>query len=234
MSAPHVLAAALLTEQATVPDVDARRHPVPAPEAPPAIGAPISVGRGTTGVRLDLAQVLRRRRSIRWFGPAPVDAGTLADVVDSGLTHWPLADPAELTVVAFRLAGLPPAVYRYDSGARVMTPVMNLPEGEQRASLTMQPEFSDAAAIISLGIPLQRMTGTAHDYRRAMTAVGSAAYAMWLDGIARGLVGSVFAGFLPAAIRRPLRSDGANRHQAFALALGSPVGVPGDENGKED
>ena len=53
-----------------------------------------------------------------------------------------------------------------------------------------------------------------------MTRAGAAVYAMWLEAVARGLVGSVFAGFLPAAVRLPLRCDGVSRHPLFAVALG--------------
>jgi hypothetical protein len=56
--------------------------------------------------------------------------------------------------------------------------------------------------------------------------VAAAAYTMWLDAVASGLVGTVFAGFIPASVRRPLKSDGTSRHQIFALALGAPMRAP--------
>jgi hypothetical protein len=185
--------------------------------------------------------VLEKRRSVRFFGPDPVDAALVADVAARGVeadqASW--ADEAErlplqISVVAFRLAGLEPGMYSLDTGGggateRSYVQVAPLPEGEALHGLTIQREFCDSAAIISLAADLDRAGELhgAHGYRTLMTRAGASAYTMWLDAVAIGLVGTVFAGFIPASVRLPLRSDGASRHQLFALALGgAPVPPP--------
>ncbi|WNM29186.1 hypothetical protein RKE30_01585 [Streptomyces sp. Li-HN-5-11] len=243
MSSPHDLAAELLTAfrdpapsatgTATVP---ASRRPAPQPPTP--LGPPVRFATRQRD-RLPLLTVLEKRRSVRFFGLAPVDASLVADVaargVEADLASW--TDKAEqlplqVNVVAFRLAGLEPGMYSLDTGSGSHTAyvqVAPLPEGEALHGLTIQREFCDSAAIISLAADLDRASELhgAHGYRTLMTRAAAAAYTMWLDAVAVGLVGTVFAGFIPASVRLPLRSDGASRHQLFALALGAaPVQPP--------
>ncbi|MFD3529914.1 hypothetical protein [Streptomyces sp. NPDC058664] len=233
-------AATALAERRT--RVRAEPAPVlPAPD-PVALGPAVRVDPYTHGtVPHDLLTTLENRRSLRGFSSAPLPAGLLAGIMTRALaqdeatgiagttgpdrTDGTDADfPLELTVVASRLTGIAPAVHRFDAATSSFTPVMELPTGAARYGLTLQPEFSDAAAIVSIGVPLDAAVHRhgGHGYRLLLTRAGSAAYAMWLDGVAHGLVGSVFAGFIPAAVRGPLLSDGTSRQQIFALALGLP------------
>uniref|UniRef100_A0AAU3GWG5 Nitroreductase family protein n=1 Tax=Streptomyces sp. NBC_01401 TaxID=2903854 RepID=A0AAU3GWG5_9ACTN len=240
-SSPHDLAGELLT---------AFRAPAPAQAPGPGRvrSAPVPLGPAIRfpaqeRERESLRTVLERRRSIRFFGPGPVDASLVADVVAGGLTQdaetWPQEQehcPLQTDVVAFRLDGLEPAMYSLDThagteraGERSYVQVAPLPEPEARHDLTLQWEFCDSAAIISIAADLDRASEVhgAHGYRLLMSRAAAAAYAMWLDAVALGLVGTVFAGFIPASVRQPLRSDGASRHQIFALALGgAPVPPP--------
>ncbi|MFI8105624.1 nitroreductase family protein [Streptomyces sp. NPDC086023] len=229
MSTPHELAMDVLAsfrEQRGATGTALAERPAPTPEA---IGPAVTVGPYTPQTAPhDLLTTLEHRRSLRGFSPDPLPAGLLADIMARALAADPDEDaaghPLELTVVANRLTGVTPAIHRFDAAARSFTPVMVLPTGAARYGLTLQPEFSDAAAIISIGVGLDaavRRHG-GHGYRLQMTRAGSTAYAMWLDGVAHGLVGSVFAGFIPAAVRGPLLSDGTTRQQVFALALGLP------------
>ncbi|MFF8838278.1 hypothetical protein [Streptomyces sp. NPDC015130] len=198
--------------------------------APAAIGPAVTVEPyAHRTVPHDLLTTLENRRSLRGFSQEPLPAGLLAGIMartlDLDERDADDADcPLEITVVAHRLTGVTPAVHRFDAAASTFTPVMELPTGAARYGLTLQPEFSDAAAIVSIGVPLDAAVHRhgAHGYRLLLTRAGSAAYAMWLDGVAHGLVGSVFAGFIPAAVRGPLLSDGTSRQQIFALALGLP------------
>ncbi|ALO09051.1 Nitroreductase [Streptomyces venezuelae] len=234
MSAPHELAMDMLAsfrEQrggAAATALAERRVPDPA-----AIGPTVTVDPYShRTVPHDLLTTLENRRSLRGFSQEPLPAGLLAGIMARALelderdaAYAEEADcPLELTVVAHRLTGVTPAVHRFDAAASSFTPVMELPTGAARYGLTLQPEFSDAAAIISIGVPLDAAVHRhgGHGYRLLLTRAGSVAYAMWLDGVAHGLVGSVFAGFIPAAVRGPLLSDGTSRQQIFALALGLP------------
>ncbi|GAA1577982.1 nitroreductase family protein [Streptomyces globosus] len=238
MSAPHELAMDVLAsfrDQRAGTGTALAERPAPAPAPAPSpqpLGPAVAVGPyAPPTAPHDLLTTLEHRRSLRGFSPAPLPAGLLADIMARALAADAEEDaadaadcPLEFTVVANRLTGIDPAVHRFDAAARTLTPVMELPTGAARYGLTLQPEFSDAAAIVSVGVPLDaaaRRHG-GHGYRVMLTRAGSAAYAMWLDGVAHGLVGSVFAGFIPAAVRGPLLSDGTTRQQVFALALGLP------------
>jgi nitroreductase len=198
---------------------------------PPATGAPIPVPERAAADRLDLLATLSRRRSIRTFSDVPVAPRTVLDVVEAGMradrTSWPTEQGAlalEPVVVALRLTDLSPAVYRVDLDSYLLTPVMPLAGPADVATMTLQREFAGAAAIISFAVDLESAAARhgGHGYRLLLGRVGAAAYTAWLEGVARGLVGSVFAGFLPAAVRLPLFCDGGSRQQAFALALGNP------------
>ena len=56
-----------------------------------------------------------------------------------------------------------------------------------------------------------------------MTRCASLIYDFHLQFVSRGLVGTVFAGFIPAAVREILKSDGASRQQMFATTVGLPA-----------
>jgi hypothetical protein len=186
-------------------------------------------GTDRTG-RVDLATTLRRRRAHRVFSATPLDQETVRATVAAGLAAdrrtWPDESGCcqlEPIVVAQRIADVPLAICTVaDDG---LSPVVPLPSRNHLTTLTLQREFADAGVIVLVLADLDRAARLhgGHGYRLLMTRAGGLAYAMWLDGIARGLAGSVFAGFLPAAIRGPLRCDGVRRHQLFALALGLPA-----------
>jgi hypothetical protein len=241
MSSPHDLAAELLTAFRAPAATGTATAPMPArpaPRPPVPLGPPVRFTARQRD-RAPLLTVLEKRRSVRFFGPEPVDASLVADVaargIEADLASWPDEGerlPLQINVVAFRLGGLEPGMYSLDTGSgteRSYVQVAPLPEGEALHGLTIQREFCDSAAIISLAADLDRASELhgAHGYRTLMTRAAAAAYTMWLDAVAVGLVGTVFAGFIPASVRLPLRSDGASRHQLFALALGgAPVPPP--------
>jgi nitroreductase len=178
----------------------------------------------------DLLDTLRRRRAIRFFAADPVPAGPLRAAVEAGLAadarRWPGEQgccPLHPVVVAQHVTGLTPAAYRFDGDQAV--PVMPLGPPETYADLTLQHEFAAAGAIVTFVGDLAHAEAVhgGPGYRLLMIRAGAAAYRTWLAAIGHGLAGSVFAGFLPAAVRAPLRCDGVRRHQLFALALGFPA-----------
>ncbi|QVQ50239.1 nitroreductase family protein [Spiractinospora alimapuensis] len=202
----------------------ARSRTSPAP-----LARPIPVPPGD-GVQENLLPVLRRRRSTRFFSevglPPSAVLDSAAHALETDRAHWPTrhpSNPLRVDAVAFNLEGVPPAIYQLDDEDRALTPVASLPEGHEH-ELTLQPEFSTAAVVLSVAVDLSTAWdhGGAHEYRLLMGRVSSAAYTMWLHAMSQGHVGSVFAGFIPAAVRRLLHSDGTSRHHAFAVALGRP------------
>lgn len=184
----------------------------------------------TNLARTDLLTTLRTRRSTRFFAPRPIGAAALAGAISAGLDadadSWPELPEGmalEVDVVAFRVDGIVSGLHRFEPSTRSFVPLGQL--SADHKDLTLQTEFCDSAAIISIAVDLEAATaleGT-HGYRMLLGRVSAAAYTMWLDGVAQGMTGSVFAGFIPAAIRGDLHSDGTNRHHVFALALGQPT-----------
>ncbi|WP_051830327.1 nitroreductase family protein [Streptomyces novaecaesareae] len=232
MSSPHDLAGELI-----------RAFRAPGPAVPAAARKRSTASPLGPGVRFepeerprtDLLTALRTRRSQRFFDSGAVPAALLADVVARGIetdvASWPdeqMESALQVDVVAFRLEGLAPGMFGLDAGRREYTPVAPLPTPEARHDLTLQWEFCESAAIVSVAADLDRVSELygARGYRRLMGRASAAAYTMWLDAVAAGLVGTVFAGFIPASVRGPLRSDGASRHQLFALALGGAPEQP--------
>ena len=140
---------------------------------------------------------------------------------------WPddhRRSPLEIFAIVVRLDGLAPGMYRLDPDSGAYSPLAALPSAPELEDLTIQSEFCRAAVILSVAGDLDLATqlyGT-HGYRTLMTRGSAAAYTMWLRAVGREWIGSVFAGFIPAAVRIPLSSDGNSRHQLFALALGAP------------
>ncbi|WP_181860836.1 nitroreductase family protein [Streptomyces diacarni] len=236
MIAPDDLALQLVESFQHAPAQPHADVPPQRADHPRPLGPDTRIGRGTAETeRLDLLDTLRTRRASRLWSPEPLPAPLLADIVGEGVTadveEWPDEQhytPLEITVVAFRVAGMEPAVHRFDGPARTTRPVMELPPPERRRTLTLQAEFGDAPAIVSVAVDphTAELRDGGHGYRTLLTRAGAAVHTMWLAGVSHGLTGSAFAGFIPASVRTPLRSDGTSRQQVFALALGHPPADP--------
>jgi hypothetical protein len=204
------------------------------PGAPPPTATGGAVGLDPfDGERADLLTVLKARRSTRFFGPEALPANAIRDLALEALAadrrDWPMSSehcPLEVFFLALRLEGLEPGAYRLD-GEGLLWPVADL--SGVAADLTIQAEFAGSAASVSFAADLTAADAAfgAHGYRQLMTRAGAAAYDMWLDAVALGWAGTVFAGFIPASVRIPLASDGTDRHQLFALALGHPATFAG-------
>ncbi|MEV0393965.1 nitroreductase family protein [Polymorphospora rubra] len=227
MTSPAGLALALLRSfDAAGPPGD----PLPALPPLPAVGPPVAVpvaDRPPT----DPLTTLSRRRAVRQFAATPLRLPELGAAVAAGIAADRRDRPTEVDhdrlevlVVALRVDGLATGVHRYDAVARTVTPVLPLPDRDAGAHLTAGREFAAAGAIVTvlgdIGSAVARRG--AHGYRQLLTRAGAAAYAMWLDAVARDLTGCVFAGLVPAAVRRPLRCDGVRRQPLSAVALGNP------------
>ncbi|MER5639332.1 nitroreductase family protein [Kitasatospora sp. NPDC002227] len=178
----------------------------------------------------DLAAVLRRRRATRFFDDRPVTSGQLAEMLQAGsacdAALWPAehqARPLEFLVVAGEVTGLPRAVHRW--GPDGFEPLVAL-DGTELSTLVLQPEFALAPALVlaigSLESALQ--AHGSHGHRQLLERSGAVCEAAWLTAVHQGLEGSIFAGFLPSALKRLAGIDGFRRTQLLALAVGHAVG----------
>jgi Nitroreductase family len=98
--------------------------------------------------------------------------------------------------------------------------------------LAIQEEFMGAAALVIVLANLAGAVsaGRTHGYRQLLVRAGAAAHRAWLASLSLGLVGSVFAGLLPKALKNLAGTDGYSCAPLFAYAVGTPfstVGQPG-------
>ncbi len=192
--------------------------------AVPAVAAP-APGR-------PVEELQRGRTSVRTYAPLPVPVEVLAAVVaDAGqfdVDAW--GDDAagsglQLLVAARHVAGLPQGLYAANWRAACFSRLAPLPSGAAAADLVLQLEYTDAPAIVivcgSLAASLDRHGD--HGHRLLLARAGAATHAGWLAALDHGLAGSVFAGFLAAALRPLAAVDGWDRTQLLALSVGYPV-----------
>ena len=181
----------------------------------------------------DLHQTFERRSSSTSYGTEPLEAEPLLAMVRDALADdartWgedAAACPLEPFVLLLRPRGAEPGIYRVRlDGVDLIRP---LPEAEAIEGMTVQKEFARAGAIVSVAANLDEADtwGGAVGYRFTMSRSAALIYSVHLRAVARGLVGTVFAGFATSAVRHLLDSDGVSRHQMFAVTVASPVAEP--------
>ncbi|MEU6970951.1 nitroreductase family protein [Kitasatospora aureofaciens] len=196
-------------------------------------------GPGFGGLAEDgLRPTLLRRRANRFFKDQPVDAELLRRMIEAGqeadAALWPTeraARPLEFLVAARAVTGLRPAVHRY--GPDGFEPLADIAGAEQLSALVLQPEFALAPAILLATGSLEDALEAAgsHGHRRLLERSGAACEAAWLTAVDADLSGSIFAGFLPSALKRLVGIDGFRRTQLLALAVGHAVDASGEYSG---
>ena len=129
-------------------------------------------------------------------------------------------------VLLLRARGARPGVYRVGPDGADL--VREAPSPEEIEGMTVQKEFARAGAIVSVAANLDEADawGGAAGYRFTMSRSAALIYSLHLRAVARGLVGTVFAGFATSAVRHLLDSDGVSRHQMFAVTIASPQTEP--------
>ncbi len=178
-----------------------------------------------------LGDILRERRAVRAYNARPIDRRALATLLrvasDGDRADWPYEQPypgLEFIVVAWRIETTPPALYLYEPTTHSLARLADAPdqytEGQE---LVLQAEFANASAIVlivgALGTALEQQGSRGH--QNLLFRAGAAGQRMWLASLAAGLVGTVFAGFLPRATQRLLGVDGYHRAGLFAYAMGA-------------
>ena len=178
----------------------------------------------------DLHQTFERRSSSTSYGAEPLKAEPLLTMVRDALADdvrtWgedAQACSLEPFILLLRPSGAEPGIYRVRlDGVDLVRP---LPEAEVIEGMTVQKEFARAGAIVSVAANLDEADtwGGAAGYRFTMSRSAALIYSLHLRAVARGLVGTVFAGFATSAVRHLLDSDGVSRHQMFAVTIAGPA-----------
>ena len=184
----------------------------------------------------ELHRTFERRSSSTSYGAEPLAVEPLLGMVRDALADdartWgedAAACPLEPFVLLLRPSGAEPGIYRVRlDGVDLVRP---MPQAEEIEGMAVQKEFARAGAIVSMAADLDRADAWAgaHGYRHAMARAAAVIYSLHLRAAARGLVGTVFAGFATSAVRHLLDSDGVSRHQMFAVTIASPQTTPPDQ-----
>ncbi|MFE7295114.1 nitroreductase family protein [Streptomyces sp. NPDC057579] len=176
-----------------------------------------------------LETVLRRRKSVRVYKGEPIAIELLASVVQQAAAFdrsaWPDHESGaglEFLVAARTVAGLPQGLYLYSTDRGDFTRLADLPDGEAAAELVLQLEYAHAPAIVIVCGPLAASLDRhgEHGHRLLLTRAGAAAQTAWLTALSHGLSGSIFAGFLSAALKPLVPVDGYRNVQLLAFSLG--------------
>ena len=177
-----------------------------------------------------LHETFERRSSSTSYGTEPLEAEPLLAMVRDALADdastWgqdAASCPLEPFVLLLRPRGAEPSIYRVRlDGVDLVRP---LPQAEEIEGMAVQKEFARASAIVSVAANLDQADtwGGAAGYRFTMSRSAALIYSLHLRAIARGLVGTVFAGFATSAVRHLLDSDGVSRHQMFAVTIAGPA-----------
>lgn len=187
---------------------------------------------------VSLEECLAARRSLRAYAPAPLsldEAGQLLwaaqgiSSVEKQRTA-PSAGalyPLEVYLVAARVEGLPPGVYRYEPYKHQL---LALREGDWRKELATaaldQDCVRDAAAIVVFTANYRRTTRKYGDkgIRYVEIEVGHAAQNVLLQAVALGLGGVPVAAFDPRGVEKIIRPP-TDETPIYMVPLGRPPGT---------
>ncbi|GLF97391.1 nitroreductase family protein [Streptomyces yaizuensis] len=177
----------------------------------------------------DLRDTLLRRRSTMHYGDGPVRTDVvlshLREALEQDRADWGMdaeAGELEAFVFAFRGEGAPPGVYRVTAGD--CSHLAGPDEVGPPENLVLQREFAAAAGIVAVYANLDRADTWAgsHGYRVCAVRAAMATYDFHLRCQAAGLVGSLFGGLIPSAVRGLVHSDGVTRHPLLATTYARP------------
>jgi SagB-type dehydrogenase family enzyme len=196
----------------------------------------ILLPRATGSAGQTLEQALVRRRSTRSYAPQPVSMPALSQVLwaaqgitaSGGRRTAPSAGalyPLELHVVAARVEGLAPGVYRYVAHSHGLRPVAvsDILPALARAALSQQ-SVQDAAVAVVIAAVEQRTTRkySPRAGRYVAFEAGAASQNLALQAAALGLGTVVIGAFDDGAVAGVLRLGPGERPVALM-----PIGIPG-------
>ncbi len=177
-----------------------------------------------------LSQSVIERTAIRFYDRAPISPAQLGAILQAASggdrRDWPQEEEAgvslQFLVVAWRVEGIIPALYRYDPRTHELAHIGPAPTPEEGAGLVLQTEFADAPVIVfitgALAAACARYGSWGH--RQLLLRAGAAGHRLWMASIGVGLVGTVFAGFLPRAANRIAGADGNLQASLLAYSAG--------------
>ncbi|WP_434315439.1 nitroreductase family protein [Leifsonia sp. P73] len=182
---------------------------------------PVEVDRS---VAADLVGALPARRSVKYYLPEPISAQWLVGILPALLSFDQQLSGGR-TALRFicgfsDVEGHAPGLYELGTGGweQMSAPL----ESSDLRTMTLQPEFGDAALIVVLVGSL--VDAVEHEgpngHRQLLQRAGAIAELVWLSAVHEGYAASIFAGFLPAELKSRLGFDGIDSLQLIAIAIG--------------
>ncbi len=178
-----------------------------------------------------LEEALLTRTSLRFFSEESVELAQLATILKTASAgdeqDWSQERAKgialNLLVVAWRVHGLAPAVYSYIPESHELARTNTVPDQyTEGKDLVLQTEFADAPVIVLItgNLAAACMRHGAWGHRQLLLRAGAAGHRLWISSLGVGLVGTVFAGFLPRAAQRVANVDGYRNAGLFAYCTG--------------
>lgn len=172
---------------------------------------------------MELRRVIAERRSKRRFTAQPVPLESLSSILADMAQAAQLSDAVRINVVASRVAGLAPGVYRYDPRhflVRVRSGDFQAAAGTAALS---QDVIADAPAVLVLSAERQPMLAEgARGYRHGFIEAGMVGERWLLGAVARGLaacpVGAFYDDEAAALIGVDLRREWVLHFAALGFA----------------
>lgn len=178
-------------------------------------------------------EALTRRYSERFFSAEPIAPDQLVALADKARSSLIRARGAtrdagdiSILVCATRVTGVPVGIYAITPTS--MEFVTGFDDGVAIADLVLQPEFAHAPAIF-LVLGTIRDVGDIDDYRNVLTGGAHVAGVLAAAAAQTHLVGSIFAGFLPSALRILRIADQISVIQVLSYAVGYPASTDGTD-----
>jgi hypothetical protein len=176
----------------------------------------------------ELLNTLPERMAVKHFTNGLVRSQVLPSLSESlrsiDTALWPLdasVAPLRYFAAVNRVEGLAPGIYELlGTGVEQKYPFTG---NEGLAEMVLQPEFAGAAVILLVTGDLNRAVQYrgGHGHRNLLSRAGAACEYAWLTAVKEGLVASIFAGFLPSALKKFMRLNGYDDLQLLALAIGN-------------
>ena len=203
----------------------AHRGPLPEETRDTEAAAPSATLPTREPPRRSVAWTIRERRSTRRFDEVAVPLPDLAYLLSlaQGNPRAPLAPGVELRIVAHRIDGLAPGLYRYRPDSHRLLEVR---KGDLRGALQRvclgQTKASSAAAGVAMVADLSRVSrGGDRLYRDQLLESGAIGQRLYLGAEALGLSARNLAAFFDDALNQMLGLDGRQKAVLHLTMLGA-------------
>lgn len=191
--------------------------------APEAGGVEIALPEPVPAAR-DLFSTIVQRRSERRFSSDPVTLVQLAGMLADLRQKAQLYDGIEISIVASRVAGLAPGVYRYVPRHALRLVRAGNQAGAAQSAALSQDAIGDAAVVLILSTERERvLAGGARQYRHALLETGLMGERWLLGAVARGLAACPVGAFYDDEAAALIGADSRRHWVLHFAALGVPL-----------